>query len=136
MKIRGIVVCLPVQNLDKTLTFYKHIFELPDIQIEEGMITIELPNLSLFLMEKDAFEMYSRKAGREVQFPNDNVGTIISCALMSKEDVDMALENAPNYGGTVPGKAAIDETYGGYIGYVSDPDGHLWELVYPPAQQA
>jgi len=65
-------------NLDKTLTFYKNIFGLFGIQIEDGMITIELPNLSLFLMEKDAFEMYSRKAGREVQFPNDNVGAIIN----------------------------------------------------------
>lgn len=134
MKIRGTVVCLPVQNLDKTLTFYKNIFGLPDIQIEEGMITVELTNLSLFLMEKVAFEAYSKKAGRGVQFPKDNIGTIISCALMSKEDVDTALENAPNYEGTVPGKAMVDETYGGYIGYISDPDGHLWELVYPSQQ--
>lgn len=110
------------------------LFGLPDIQIEGGMITIELPNLSLFLMEKDAFEPYCRKAGRSVTFPNDNIGTIISCALMSKEDVDTALENTPNYGGAVSGKAMIDETYGGYIGYISDPDGHLWELVYPPQQ--
>lgn len=48
MNIRTTVVCLPVQNLDKTLTFYKNIFGLPDIQIEEGVITLELPNLSLY----------------------------------------------------------------------------------------
>lgn len=131
MKIRGTVVCLPVQNLEKTLTFYQNIFGLPDIQIEEGMIAVELPNLSLFLMEKSAFEAYSKKAGRGAQFPKDNVGTIISCALMSKEDVDTALENAPKYGGAVPGKATIDDSFGGYIGYISDPDGHLGELVYP-----
>ncbi len=134
MKIRGTVVCFPVQNLDKALTFYKNIFGLPDIQVEEGMITVEIQNLSLFFMENGAFEAYSKKAGRGVQFTNGNVGTIISCALMSKEDVDTALENAPNYGGAVSGKAMIDETYGGYIGYISDPDGHLWELVYPPQQ--
>jgi len=134
MKIRGTVVCLPVQNLDRTLLFYKNIFELPDIRIEEEMITIELPGLSLFLMEKNAFEAYSKKAGRGVQFPNTSIGTIVSRALISKEDVDTALEKAPNYGGTVTGKATIDESYGGYIGYVSDPDGHLWELVYPPQQ--
>ncbi len=69
-----------------------------------------------------------------MQFPKDNVGTIISCALMTKEDVDTALENAPKYGGAVTDKATIDETYGGYIGYISDPDGHLWELVYPREQ--
>jgi len=44
------------------------------------------------------------------------------------------LENAPNYRGSVPSRATIDETYGGYIGYVSDPDDHLWELVYSPQQ--
>ncbi|TYR37906.1 glyoxalase [Sphingobacterium phlebotomi] len=134
MRIRGTVVCLPVQNLDKTLTFYKNIFGLPDLQIEEGIITVELTNLSLFLMEKGAFEAYTQKAGYGAQLPNDNIGTIISCSLMSKEDVDTALENAPNYGGTVSGKAMVDETYGGYIGYISDPDRHLWELVYPPQQ--
>ena len=134
MNIRTTIVCLPIQNLDNTLMFYKNVFSLPDIQIEEGMITVELPNLSLFLMGMNAFEIYSRKAGRGVQFPKDNVGTIISCALMTKEDVDTALEKALNYGGAVSNKATIDETYGGYIGYISDPDGHLWELVYPRQQ--
>jgi hypothetical protein len=134
MNIRTTIVCLPIQNLDNTLTFYKNVFGLPDIQIEEGMITVELPNLSLFLMEKNAFETYSRKASRGVQLPKDTVGAIISCALLTKEDVDTALGNAQNYGGTVTNKASIDETYGGYIGYISDPDGHLWELVYPRQQ--
>lgn len=134
MNIRTTIVCFPVQNSDKTLAFYKNVFGFSDIQVEEGIITLELPNLSLFLMEKDAFEAYSKRAGRGVQLPNDNIGTIISCALVSKEDVDTALEKAASYGGTVTNKAAIDETYGGYIGYVSDPDGHLWELVYPPQQ--
>lgn len=134
MNIRTTIVCLPIQNLDNTLTFYKNVFGLPDIQIEEGMITVELPNLSLFLMETNAFETYSRKAGRGVLFAKDNVGTIISCALMNKEDVDTALENTLIYGGTVTNNATIDETAGGYIGYISDPDGHLWELVYPRQQ--
>jgi hypothetical protein len=134
MNIRTTIVCLPIQNLDNTLTFYKNVFGLPDIQIEEGMITVELPNLSLFLMEKNAFETYSRKASRGVQLPKDTVGAIISCALLTKEDVDTALGNAQNYGGTVTNNASIDETYGGYIGYISDPDGHLWELVYPRQQ--
>ena len=136
MKIRGSVVCLPVRDLDKTWTFYQSVFELPDLKMEEGMITIELPGLSLFLMEKDAFETYSRKAGRDAQFSTDKVGAIISCALLTKNDVDRALEEAPKYGGSVAGDAAIDESYGGYVGYVFDPDGHLWELVFPPAPQA
>jgi predicted lactoylglutathione lyase len=132
MNIKTIVVCLPIQNSDKTIRFYKNVFGLNDLKNEDGMISMELPNLSMFLMETNAFEAYSRKAGRGAQFPKGNVGTIISCALTSKEDVDTALENAPVYGGSVINKASIDESFGGYIGYMSDPDGHLWELVYPP----
>lgn len=134
MNIRTSIVCLPVRNLNNTVTFYKNVFGLPDIHLEDGMITLELPNLTLFLMEESAFETYSRKAGRGVLFPKDSVGIIVSCALMTKEDVDAALEAAPAYGGTVTNKASIDESYGGYIGYISDPDGHLWELVYPKQQ--
>lgn len=131
MNIRTTIVCLPVQDLDKTLTFYKNVFGFSNLQIEEGMITLELPNLSLFLMEKNAFETYSRKAGRGVQLPENRAGMIISCAVMSKDDVDTALEDAPKYGGAAPGKASLEEAYGGYIGYIADPDGHSWELVCP-----
>ncbi|MEZ2444658.1 VOC family protein [Chitinophaga sp. RCC_12] len=131
MNVKTTVVCLPVRNLDLTLTFYKEALGFSDIQVEEEMLMLELPKLSLFLMKKEAFEAYSKKAGLGTQFPGAGVGMIISCAMMSKEDVDNALENVSKNGGTVPNKATIDETYGGYIGYFSDPDGHLWELVYP-----
>lgn len=134
MDIKTTVICLPVQDLDKTLAFYQNAFGISDIQVEEGMITLELPKLSLFLMKKDAFEAYSKKAGRGAQFPNGNSGMIISCAMTSREEIDSILENAPGFGGSVTGKAFIDESYGGYTGYVADPDGHLWELVNPPQQ--
>ncbi len=71
MKIRTTIVCLPVRNIEKTLAFYKHAFGFSNATIDEGMIVLELPSLSLFLMEKDAFEAYSKKAGRVAQFPND-----------------------------------------------------------------
>src|SRR5690606_2700905 len=107
---------------------------LPDIHVEEGMITVELPQLSLFLMEKSAYETYSKAAGRGAAFPGKNAPAIISCALTDREDVDKAMEDAPQFGGTVESKAIVDESYGGYVGYIADPDGHLWELVYPPQQ--
>ncbi|PIR82291.1 glyoxalase [Candidatus Kaiserbacteria bacterium CG10_big_fil_rev_8_21_14_0_10_59_10] len=131
MKIRTTVVCLPVRNLDNTLAFYKKALSFSDAHVDEGIIALELPNLSLFLMEKSAFETYTIKAGRDAQFPDNNAGVVISCAMEIKEEIDTILENVPKYGGTAPAKAAIDETSGGYTGYFTDPDGHLWELVYP-----
>lgn len=131
MKIRTTVVCLPVRDLERALAFYKAALGFSDAQIDDGIIALELPNLSLFLMGKDAFETYSKKAGRGAQFPDDNAGMVVSCAMEAKEAVDAILENAPRYGGAVPNGAAMDEASGGYTGYFSDPDGHLWELVYP-----
>ncbi len=131
MNIRTTVVCLPVRNPDKTLLFYQNVFGFSDIQMDEGIITLELPNLSLFFMKKDSFESYTKKIGRKAQFPDNNAGMVISCAMEAREDMDTILEKVPKHGGAVPNQVAMDKASGGYIGYFSDPDGHLWELVYP-----
>ena len=131
MKIRTTVVCVPVSNIDTTLAFYKNALGFSDAQIDGGIITLELPNLSLFLMEKDTFETYTKKVGREAQFPDNNAGVVISCAMETKEEVDLVLENVPKHGGTAPNKAGMDAASGGYTGYFFDPDGYLWELVHP-----
>lgn len=131
MKIKNTVVCLPVRSIEKTLLFYKNGLGFQEANINEGIILLELPNLSLFLMNKESFETYSKKAGREVQFPNNYASVIISCALESKSELDTILDAVPKYDGSVPNKPNIDEISGGYTGYFSDPDGHLWELVCP-----
>lgn len=102
-----------------------------DAQIEEGMIVLELPNLSLFLMEREAYLGYARKANREASAPGASAPAIISCAVDTKADVDTALNAAETYGGKRAGQAEIDPLSGGYTGYIADPDGHLWELVHP-----
>jgi uncharacterized protein len=134
MKIRTTVLCLPVSNLEKTLDFYKAVFGMNDARIEEGMITLEFPNLSLFLMGRKEYEAYSKKAHRDALMPGTSAPAIISCALEAKEEVDEALVKAEAHGGKSAGPAAIDSAGGGYIGYVADPDGHLWELVHPRGQ--
>lgn len=51
--------------------------------------------------------------------------------LPTEADVDRALAAARNAGGTVTSPARRAE-WGGYSGYFSDPDGHLWEVAYNP----
>jgi predicted lactoylglutathione lyase len=131
MKIRTTVVCLPIRNATKAAVFYKKALGFSELEVEQGIVTLELPNLSVFLMEKDAFEIYSRKAGRAAQLPEGNAGIVISCAMESKVEVDAILRSVPKHGGAVPCPAAVDVASGGYIGYFSDCDGYLWELVYP-----
>lgn len=134
MKIKTTVLCLPVTDLQKALGFYKGVFGFSDAKIEEGILSLEFPNMSLFLMEKESFESYTNKANRAALLPGDSAPAVISCAVETKRDVDNALERAIEYGGTAPGAAAIDPSSGGYIGYISDPEGHIWELVWPNQQ--
>lgn len=136
MKIRGTVLCLPIKDLEKTFHFYKRMFTQSEIHREDAMIILELPKLSIFLMDTVSFETYSLQTGRKALFPTDDqAGIIISCALMSQEDVDHALQDAPKFGGKVVNKAKMDEQYDGYIGYISDPDGYVWELVFPVSKE-
>lgn len=131
MKIRTTVLCLPVTDLPGTLDFYKEVFGLRDARIDGDMIALELPNLSLFLMARGGYESYTGKANRGALMPEMGAPAVISCAVGTEADVDQALAKAAAHGGALAGQAAMDAASGGYIGYVTDPDGHLWELVCP-----
>jgi len=58
-------------------------------------------------------------------------GATIARNMPSKADVDSAIAAAIQAGGSLV-KPAHDAFWGGYSGYIADPDGHLWELAYTP----
>jgi uncharacterized glyoxalase superfamily protein PhnB len=55
-------------------------------------------------------------------------GVTLAHNTRSKAEVDTVLELAKKAGGKIE-KAAQDVFWGGYSGYFSDPDGHLWEVA-------
>ena len=120
LPVIGTVVCLPLQGLETTRVFSENVFSLPELTVEEEIILVELPNLSLFLIQEQSFESYTRKAGRSVSYPGTNNGTgvILSCAIKSPETLDATLTAASAHGGSIPKAAA------------TDPDGHHWELAH------
>jgi len=95
------------------------------------MIVLELPSLSIFLMSRKSYESYTKNANRDALMPGASAPAVLSCAVETKEDVDQALGKAEAYGGANAGSASIDSASGGYVGYATDPDGHLWEFVCP-----
>ena len=58
-------------------------------------------------------------------------GIALAWNCRSEADVDAAIEKARYAGGGVP-KLPQKTSWGGYAGYFSDPDGHLWEVAYNP----
>jgi len=58
-------------------------------------------------------------------------GIALAQNVASKEQVRQALEDARAAGGTIV-KPAQEASWGGYSGYLADPDGHLWEIAWNP----
>lgn len=58
-------------------------------------------------------------------------GSTLAVNVLSTEAADAAFAEAEAAGATVV-KPATTMDWGGYAGYVADPDGHLWEICYNP----
>jgi predicted lactoylglutathione lyase len=130
----AVVVALPVHDLERSLSFYRDGLGLETTGIDEFMIAFELPNLSLFLIAEDEYGSYVRRAGIAASSGPAPAACIISCAIGSREELDDVLNRATTAGGSVAAPAG--EHDGSYMGYFSDPDGHLWELVVNATTEA
>lgn len=127
MKPTTVVVSVPVTDLGRTLRFYREGLGVETSEPDDGIVLIELPNLSLFLVEGHEYASYTDRGGVKnggVPVPG---ACIFSCAITSSDELDRTIEHAERAGGSVPGRAQTQD--GSYIGYVKDPDGHLWELT-------
>jgi uncharacterized glyoxalase superfamily protein PhnB len=58
-------------------------------------------------------------------------GVTLAHNVRRREEVSEVLALAAAAGGTIT-KPAQDTFWGGHAGYFSDPDGHLWEVVWNP----
>jgi catechol 2,3-dioxygenase-like lactoylglutathione lyase family enzyme len=70
-------------------------------------------------------------AGRSSEPAAGFRATALAMNLASPADVDARLADAEAAGGTVV-KAGRPTDWGGYSGYFTDPDGHLWEVAHNP----
>lgn len=58
-------------------------------------------------------------------------GITLAVNQNSREGVDDMMAKAVDAGAKVL-KNAVEMPWGGYVGYVADPDGHPWEFSYVP----
>lgn len=122
---------MPVADLQRSLEFYRDGLGLEIPSIEGGVIAIELPGLSLFLIQTEEFGRYTERAGADPHVSGATSEFILSCALATKEEIDDVITRAGLVGGTV--EEPPKQRNGTYIGYFKDPDGHIWELVWSEA---
>ncbi len=134
MKASISVITLGVDDLDRAVTFYRDGLGLPT----KGITGQEYPHgaVAFFELNKGLkLALWPRESlARETGLP---VGkhSATECMLAHNVDSQAAVEEAMQQAaaaGALILKSPGFTFYGAYAGYFSDPDGHLWEVVYNP----
>ena len=135
MKPRISVLTLGVADLERSLAFYRDGLGLPTKGIvgrefEHGAVAFfELSGgLKLAIWAQDDL---AHDSGLPVA-PISSTAISIGHNVSAREEVDEAIEQARRAGAEIV-KEPADTFYGGFAGYFRDPDGHLWEIVWNPA---
>lgn len=92
-------------------------------------------HISFFQLGPVVLSVFGREAlAKDAHVPADSHGfssITLAWNLVSEAAVDEAYERMVEAGASRVKPPQIAE-WGGYSGYVADPDGHLWELAYNP----
>jgi hypothetical protein len=127
MKPRINMITLGVQDLDRAIRFYEQGLGLPRKPFEGNVAFFELNGTWLSLYPWNALAEDATVSQEGDGFR----GITLAHVVASKEEVDHVLSQAIEAGGNLV-KPAQDVFWGGYSGYFSDPDGHLWEVAWNP----
>ncbi|MCY1550807.1 Glyoxalase/Bleomycin resistance protein/Dioxygenase superfamily protein [compost metagenome] len=134
MQARVSVITLAVDDLHRSLQFYRDGLGLPTegiigTEFEHGAVVfIDLqPGLKLALWPRASLAHDSGLAITAANVTEFSLGHNVA----SKEQVDEVMAQAKAAGASII-KPAQETFWGGYAGYFSDPDQHLWEVVWNP----
>ena len=121
------MITLGVDDLDAAITFYERGLGLPRLESPPTVAFFPLNGtwLGLYPREELAKDATVSAEGRGFR------GIALAHNVASEAEVEAVLEQAVAAGATLV-KPARKVFWGGYSGYFSDLDGHLWEVAHNP----
>lgn len=135
MKPRIMILTLGVDDLEKSLKFYRDGLEFPTrgvvgTEFEHGAVVFfDLQNGLKFALYPRIEIAWDAKISRN---PSSATEFTVGHLVNSKKEVDEVMKQAKKAGAKIT-KPAENTFWGGYAGYFQDPDGHLWEIAWNPA---
>lgn len=126
MEQRLSLVTLGVDDVERARRFYTALGWTPGFANEE-VTFFQLGGMVLSLWERSAMRKDMRREGA----PGGPGDVALAHNVRSREEVDAAIAEAVAAGAALV-KPAHDTDWGGYSGYVADPDGHAWEVAWNP----
>ncbi|MGI9391407.1 MAG: VOC family protein [Boseongicola sp.] len=127
MNPRISMVALAVKDLDRASAFYETGLGLPKIDSPPGVVFFNLNGTWLGLSERESL---ARDAGVSPDGEGYS-GINLAHNVHSEDEVDALVAAAVSAGANLV-KSPTRADWGGYHGYFSDPDGHLWEIAHNP----
>lgn len=121
------MITLGVDDLPRAITFYEKGLGFPKLDSPPGVAFFTLNGTWLGLYGRDALATDAGVSGAGGGFS----GTSLSYNVKSEGEVEKILQIAVDAGAALI-KPAQKAHWGGFHGYFSDPDGHLWEVAYNP----
>lgn len=126
MEQRVSLITLAVRDMEKAEQFYSDL-GWQRVETSDGVIAFDLIGQTLGLYPVQAL-------ADEIGVPVENLGhgaMTLGHNVADKGAVDALMQSANAAGATIL-KPACDVFWGGYHGYFSDPDGHIWEVAFNP----
>lgn len=126
MNQRVNVITLGVQDLQRSLAFYSEGLGWK-AQVQGDIALFQLHGVVLALYPREGLAMDAGVPPEGQGFR----GVTLAYNCRDEGEVDGILSHVSDFGADVV-KPAQKTFWGGYSGYFSDPDGHLWEVAYNP----
>ena len=119
-------ITLGVQDVDRARQFYARALGCTVAQEAEGFVALRLADdastLALYALNGLAADAGVAADGTGFR------GAAMSFIVDAADGVDAVVAAAQGAGGAVV-KPARSQLWGGYSGYIADPDGHLWKVA-------
>ncbi len=126
------LITLGVDDLSRARAFYEALgWRRSAASVEGEVVFLQGGTVVLALYGRADL---ARDAGVASASAGTEAGThavALAVNLPDEADVDALLATAAAAGGRVT-RPARRASWGGYSGYVTDPDGHLWEIAHNP----
>ncbi len=127
MKPRISMIALGVLDLDKSLIFYRDGLGFPMLDSPPGVAFFNLNGTWLGLSVREALARDAVVSSKGSGYSGIN----LAHNVISEKEVVEVMEQALQARTTLV-KPPQKSDWGGFHGYFSDPDGHLWEIAYNP----
>lgn len=134
MKPRITVITIGVEDLHRSLAFYRDGLGLPT----KGIVGEEFGDGAVAFFDLQGgvqLAIWKRSALAHdaglPEGPPSSTNMSLGHNVNSRAEVDAVMEEARRAGAGIV-KEGGETFWGGYSGYFTDPDGHLWEVVWNP----